>query len=435
MTKMLRTRVDERTIPTRGPGGRRLAGMRPTAPLDDQEWRVSSDPIKDQDLRAAVEDVVDRIASALGPEYDDRSAVDEVATAHAHLESASVALTASLRSGRSGERARGATRDTVVDLLLDVRDVAFRLDEAREAARRVAFTRVRDAMGLLRGVTTVDQMLDRAPIAAARVGFDRTFISSIEDSCFVPRTCFMNGDKEWEEAVVRAGRETPRRLDRSLLETEMVRRRQPICVQDAQNDPRVHREIAEVSMSRSYVAVPVIVQDKVVGFIHADHFDRRRLVGPMDADALWMFSEAFGFAFERIAYGERIAALRSSFFRSVAAAEQDFAAVCDGELDFRAGVETVADGTSAPEVPRAPVPLPGPHGRSALEGVLTKRELEVLRLMAGGATNDGIASRLVISHGTAKTHVKHILRKLRAANRAEAVSRYFQLEHHTELRG
>lgn len=435
MTRPLRARVDARTVPTHGPGGRRLAGMRPASPLDDQEWRVSSDPIKDQDLRAAVADVVDRIASALGPAHDDPSVVEDVAAARAHLETASGALTASLRTGRAGDRSRGTTRDAVVDLLLDVRDVSRRLDEAGEAARRVVFSRVREAMGLLRGVTTVEQMLDRAPVAAARVGFDRTFISSIEDSCFLPRTCYMNGDKEWEDAVVRAGRETPRRLDRTLLETEMVRRRQPIRVLDAQNDPRVHREIAEVSMSRSYVAVPVIVQDKVVGFIHADHFDRRRLVGPMDADALWMFSEAFGFAFERIAYGERIVELRSSFFRSVAAAEREFAAVCDGDLDFRPAVAAATEGPSRDDAPRAPTPLPSAPGRSALEGVLTKRELEVLRLMAGGATNDGIASRLVISHGTAKTHVKHILRKLQAANRAEAVSRYFQLEHQTELRG
>ena len=33
----------------------------------------------------------------------------------------------------------------------------------------------------------------------------------------------------------------------------------------------------------------------------------------------------------------------------------------------------------------------------------------------------------MISEGTVKSHVKHILRKLRAANRAEAVSRYLRL--------
>jgi len=49
--------------------------------------------------------------------------------------------------------------------------------------------------------------------------------------------------------------------------------------------------------------------------------------------------------------------------------------------------------------------------------------------MAAGDTNGRIARRLVISEGTAKSHVKHILRKLGAANRAEAVSRWLGMEH------
>jgi DNA-binding NarL/FixJ family response regulator len=64
---------------------------------------------------------------------------------------------------------------------------------------------------------------------------------------------------------------------------------------------------------------------------------------------------------------------------------------------------------------------------SRLIGLLTSRELEVLRLMATGETNAGIATHLVISQGTVKSHVKNVLRKLHAANRAQAVSRYFKL--------
>jgi DNA-binding NarL/FixJ family response regulator len=58
---------------------------------------------------------------------------------------------------------------------------------------------------------------------------------------------------------------------------------------------------------------------------------------------------------------------------------------------------------------------------------MTRREREVLELMTSGATNTRIAEQLVISEGTVKSHVKHILRKLRASNRAEAVARYLQI--------
>jgi DNA-binding CsgD family transcriptional regulator/tetratricopeptide (TPR) repeat protein len=51
---------------------------------------------------------------------------------------------------------------------------------------------------------------------------------------------------------------------------------------------------------------------------------------------------------------------------------------------------------------------------------LTRRELEVLRLVAAGLTNRQISERLYISEPTAATHVTHILQKLRVQNRAEA---------------
>jgi LuxR family transcriptional regulator, maltose regulon positive regulatory protein len=54
---------------------------------------------------------------------------------------------------------------------------------------------------------------------------------------------------------------------------------------------------------------------------------------------------------------------------------------------------------------------------------LSERELEVLRLMAQGASNQEIAERLVITVGTVKSHINHILGKLAAHNRTEAVAR------------
>ena len=52
---------------------------------------------------------------------------------------------------------------------------------------------------------------------------------------------------------------------------------------------------------------------------------------------------------------------------------------------------------------------------------LSPREMEVLGLMADGLANKEIGARLGISAHTAKFHVESVLRKLDAANRAEAV--------------
>lgn len=54
---------------------------------------------------------------------------------------------------------------------------------------------------------------------------------------------------------------------------------------------------------------------------------------------------------------------------------------------------------------------------------LSEREIEVLRLVAVGLSNREIASRLVVSLGTAKTHIHNIYGKLEVGNRAQAIAR------------
>jgi DNA-binding NarL/FixJ family response regulator len=53
---------------------------------------------------------------------------------------------------------------------------------------------------------------------------------------------------------------------------------------------------------------------------------------------------------------------------------------------------------------------------------LTSREVEVLREVAGGNRNRDIAERLFISEETVKVHVKHVMEKLGASDRTEAVA-------------
>ncbi|MFB4267559.1 response regulator [Nonomuraea sp. GTA35] len=66
------------------------------------------------------------------------------------------------------------------------------------------------------------------------------------------------------------------------------------------------------------------------------------------------------------------------------------------------------------------------HLRRPARGKLSKRELEVLRLVAGGATNKEAAASLFISEASVKTHLLHIYAKLDVRDRAAAVAEAFR---------
>jgi LuxR family maltose regulon positive regulatory protein len=74
--------------------------------------------------------------------------------------------------------------------------------------------------------------------------------------------------------------------------------------------------------------------------------------------------------------------------------------------------------------------LPRSRRGTALPGLvaaLSAREVEVLQLLAAGKSNPAIAEELVVSLDTVKRHVTHILDKLGAANRTQAVARAREL--------
>ena len=65
--------------------------------------------------------------------------------------------------------------------------------------------------------------------------------------------------------------------------------------------------------------------------------------------------------------------------------------------------------------------MPQPADEMPLAELLTRRELEVLRLFARGATLDEVASRLSISALTARNHTANIQHKLGVRNRLQMV--------------
>jgi two-component system, NarL family, response regulator LiaR len=54
---------------------------------------------------------------------------------------------------------------------------------------------------------------------------------------------------------------------------------------------------------------------------------------------------------------------------------------------------------------------------------ISKREFEVLELIAAGLSNQDIADRLFVSNSTVKTHVSNVLAKLDASRRTEAIAK------------
>ena len=74
-------------------------------------------------------------------------------------------------------------------------------------------------------------------------------------------------------------------------------------------------------------------------------------------------------------------------------------------------------GSSLRRKPAAPLASP-----------LTQREAEILQMVSQGKGNKAIASRLSLSEGTVKSHLRNIYRKLRVQTRAEAAAQAVQLD-------
>ena len=103
-----------------------------------------------------------------------------------------------------------------------------------------------------------------------------------------------------------------------------------------------------------------------------------------------------------------------------------------GFLTKDAGVAEIARAVAAADAGQA---LLDPHVQArVLQGLtargrpapLTDRETEVLALVAGGLSNVEIATRLVVSEATVKTHINRIFAKIAARDRAQAVRWAYQ---------
>lgn len=309
----------------------------------------------------------------------------------------------------------------VSHVLHEVHRVRFAIHDHLGHERLRRLDQLDRGLSRLRRVTDQDQLLGMVCEAAVEAaGFERVMLSRVDDEIWRPwrshATRVGANEREFLEWI----RAVPRiELSHMLLESDLVRRREPAIVFRADEDPRAYGPMVRASDLTSYVAAPILSGDRVIGLLHADN--RGAEMVELDRDILWYFAIGFAQIFERAVLLERLREQRAQVVEAMRSVERVLEELATSTIDLVTRDEATAVGVSRPV---RPVPVERPR---VLEAILTAREMEVLALMATGATNDRIAQRLVIANGTVKSHVKQILRKLQVENRAEAISKYLRL--------
>lgn len=314
--------------------------------------------------------------------------------------------------GEPGGRIADDTR--LLELLVQVQSLRLRIGEEQVRRRAATARELHLSLSRLRAGSSTSDLLRAVPRELGRLGFSRSLVSGLRGSIWTARAAFAHDDDALAGALVRVGSSLPGRIGREEPETEAVRRRTAVLVSDAQTRAHVHRELVTLGDTRDYVVAPVIAHGRVIGLVHVDRHSQADVVGPADQDLLTLFADGMGLAFERARYHERLTSLRRQF-----------------ELQI-SDVDEVVHGTAgwsepdsrSPEHDLVPEPALHPHLVRGPLSELTRRELEVLQHLASGASNLDIAERLGVSVATVKTHVKGLLRKLGAANRADAAARF-----------
>jgi DNA-binding CsgD family transcriptional regulator/GAF domain-containing protein len=392
----------------------RRRGEKMRAILDEDHVMAVEPPESSHAVAMQIDSVrllVDRLAETVGFAGDGAcsAGINTVDAARTVLEAALGALTDRLcdSDATAAEHVRQlSARD-------EFRQAQVMLQEAVSRRRADAMSYVRTAINNLRQIGTVAELVSKAPSEAAGLGFGRILMSKISDARWIARSAYAGGDEELADAMVDVGNRAPRVIDARLIEYELVRQRKSLLVGDVQHNDRVHPELVRLVKPEAYVVAPIIAKGSVVGFIHADTGPDGNQVDEFDRDLLDAFSTGLSIALESLYYREQLDRIRR-------------------QMDGLGSLGSCILGESIHDPVETDAGLLQPSTGSSMNSAggvldrLTRREVEVLMHMANGETNRRIAARLFVSEATVKAHVKHILRKLDAANRAEAVSRYFR---------
>lgn len=304
------------------------------------------------------------------------------------------------------------------------------LDEHRRTLERVrrryetridAIERIAAAALALRAVESPQALLERAPRALAEhSSLLRVVLSRVARGAMHVEAVHVGDAPHEASAALASLRAVPVRLAPPLIEAEILRRRRGTIVTAAQTGDRAHGPLAAVMGWGSYVAAAVIVRGEAVALLHADRGGAHE-VDALDRDVLWEFADGLAQAYERAALTQALGEERAQsrlLLEWLSARARELEDV-SFDVAARAPLQLAGSELSDSAARMAPP--------AALEGVLSRRELEVMHLLVAGRSNREIGAELVLSDGTVKFHVGRILRKLGVRNRAAAVTHYLRL--------
>jgi DNA-binding NarL/FixJ family response regulator len=271
---------------------------------------------------------------------------------------------------------------------------------------------VGSALRRLRALGSLDALFREAARALCEnLGFDRAATFSLRGrELRLESVHARDADARELEQLTELAADPPQ-LGPGLHEAEVLRRQRAVLVSDAASDPRA---LGLLPGATAFVAAPVVCHERPVGLIHADLGATGAVLTEYDRETVWAFAEGFGYALEGCVLADRLRQQSARMVALVRSTEASVTALSRPEIEL-----------DAPEARPAPLQRFS-RASNGLEDELTRRELEVISMLAEGETNARIARRLIVSEDTVKTHVKHILRKLGVHNRSQAVSRYFR---------
>ena len=310
-------------------------------------------------------------------------------------------------------------------------ELAVELQRLHGQVREAALDRAVVALGAIgqdHPAESVDDRLRRAVCdMVERGGFDRALVLRFRENRMEAVATHFGTEDGWARDCHEHSTRHPAPLRPDLLEFQVARNQRPALALDPMHDPHAWAPMVHKFAPTSYASIPVVVGGEAVGIMQADMYFRGRDVDALDRDVAAAFVSGLGRDLERGLLLERLHAQRTAVRNLVRETEETVANFRGAEL-WRPRAPETAGARHEPAAAAEPAHNGTPPQDAAL-AKLTRREREVLALMATGATNAGIAARLVVSEHTVKSHVEHILGKLRAANRAEAVARAARLGH------